>query len=443
MSAKRKKRIYVVRGVLWLIATLGLFIACIAVSHEVPILSIVFLWIGGISLLLLFFYFHVTKSMFNDYEKMEASYKQKQQEAEAIASGKWDFPAQQFYEECNRLGIESADLDTPYSKAKCKVIANELMSKASVPDRHMSLYNTDARLKAYFQQGMEQARKEKLRQEEEKARYKLASHPAELTEEQKEELSFLTGTKMKYGTSKREAMLRQIVERFNAKISDIRTAQENMQKLGVILAQSGYQQRTVDTAVAAGLANGIGGAGAAVYATADAMSRNARIEAENRRNREAVNQFAAGMYSNSFSLSSDIRTLEKQREPYEKALAELRTKVVIEGTDTQELFRSLRIEKPSVEKLESGALSVKASLKTSYRPDVPENVKTTVDGTLTGRVYAGDLYVGECILPLPLYGVECGNPDPTQAETLCGHFAANDKPYRVEFSPNKLWIMEL
>ena len=30
--------------------------------------------------------------MFNDYEKMEASYKQKQQEAEAIASGQWDFP---------------------------------------------------------------------------------------------------------------------------------------------------------------------------------------------------------------------------------------------------------------------------------------------------------------------------------------------------------------
>ena len=62
---------------------------------------------------------------------------------------------------------------------------------------------------------------------------------------------------------------------------------------------------------------------------------------------------------------------------------------------------------------------------------------------LTGKVYAGDLYVGECVLPLPLFGVECGNPAPTQAETICGRFAANDQPYRVEFSPNKLWVMEL
>jgi hypothetical protein len=199
----------------------------------------------------------------------------------------------------------------------------------------------------------------------------------------------------------------------------------------------------VDTATVAGLANGLGGAGAALYATADAMSQNAKIEAENRRNREAVNQFVAGMYSNSINLSSDIRTLEKQREPYRKALEALDTKVVIKGADTQELYKSLHIEKTTVEKLQTGALSIKTTLKTTYRPDVPENVKTTMDGTLTGKVYAGDLYVGDCILPLPLFGVECGNPNPTQAEALCDHYSANDQPYRVEFSPNKLWVMEL
>ena len=149
------------------------------------------------------------------------------------------------------------------------------------------------------------------------------------------------------------------------------------------------------------------------------------------------------MYSASFSLSSDVDALKKQLEPYEKALEDLRTKVVIDSADTETLFASLEIGKALVDKQKSGALAVKTTLKTNYCPQVPANVGCTVDGSLTGKIYAGDLFVGECVLPLPLYGVECGNPNPSMAEALCGRFAANDEPYRVEFSPNKLWVMEL
>lgn len=67
----------------------------------------------------------------------------------------------------------------------------------------------------------------------------------------------------------------------------------------------------------------------------------------------------------------------------------------------------------------------------------------TIDGTLNGKVYAGDLFLSEITLPLPVFGVECGLKEETTAETLCDSYAINGKPYRIEFEPINLWVMEL
>ena len=443
MSRKKKERIRILKGVIWIICSIPFIVLFFVFMSEIPFLAWISSVIGIISLGGAYIYLTSTKRSLDLEEELEAAAKKRQEKADAIAGGKWEFPALKFYKECAQLGISYESLDTSYSRAKCKVIANELMSKASIPEQHMSLYNTEAKLKEYFRLGEDLAAKEKTRQEEKAARYKESSHAAGLSSKQKAKLSFLNDLKEKYGTAKRDAMLRLIVDSFSKKIREIEEAQYNMQQLGVILAQSASQTKPLDTAVAAGLGNGIGGAGAALYAAADAMNRNAQTEAENRRNREAVNRMAAEMCGSSFELCSDISALKKQREPFIKARDDLKTKVVIPGPTTQELFDSLTIEKPIINKLKSGVLSVKVKLKTSFAPEVPANVKTTVDGTLTGKVYAGDLFVGECLLPLPMYGVECGNPDAAEAETLCDRFAANDQPYRVEFSPCKLWVMEL
>ncbi len=368
-------------------------------------------------------------------ERLEKSAKEK------YGEGRWPFPAQELYQKCEAAKI--TDLNSAYAKSKVRAFAEEIMRSKCVPEKYWPLYNTDEIIEAYYLEGKALEKKEKERKAQEKHAYMSTAHDAALTAQQSETMSFYASLTEETGIGKRQAMLSKIISTITSKIKSIKDAQKSMQQLGVIMAQSAARTKPVDTAVAAGLAYGLGGTGAALYATADAMSRNVQIEVENRRNREAVNRMAVDIYSNASSLGSDIGKLEKQRLPYQKAMDELRTKVVIDGADSQELFKSLTIGKTSVEKLENGALAVKTELKTNYLPDVPDGVKTTVDGTLTGKVYAGDLFVGECIIPLPLFGVECGNPDYVEAETICGRFAANDKPYRVTFSPNNLWVMEL
>ena len=173
------------------------------------------------------------------------------------------------------------------------------------------------------------------------------------------------------------------------------------------------------------------------------MQRNAAIEARNRQNREAVGRTAAEIVKDSASLYGDICSLERDVDALIKEKNELRTKVVLGGTDVMELYESLIITEICVEK--SGeALKVSAKMQSTYKPEgIPEQVRMTVDGTLTGRIMAGDLFVGTVCLPLPMYGVECGATTATVAETICDHYAKNDMPYTVTFTPNKLWVMEL
>ena len=126
-----------------------------------------------------------------------------------------------------------------------------------------------------------------------------------------------------------------------------------------------------------------------------------------------------------------------------EAKENLRTKVVLDGTSTEELYQSIKIES-SIRQGANGALIVSAALKTDYQPTgVPENVKICIDGTLHGQVYAGQVFVGAVTLPLPLFGVECGNNISGKTETLCPYYAINNQPYSVTWSPNRLWLMEV
>ena len=174
------------------------------------------------------------------------------------------------------------------------------------------------------------------------------------------------------------------------------------------------------------------------------MNRNAQIEAENRKNRETINQAATQMFRDSLPMGKKIEGLERRIDVLRKQREELKAKVVIETGKTDELFRHLTISNVQVKGQGPDALRISAELKTDYSPKgLPEGVRTVVDGTLTGKVYAGDLFVREIVLPLPVLGVECGAPYATTAETLCDYYSLNGKPYRVEFTPNDLWVMEL
>ena len=89
-------------------------------------------------------------------------------------------------------------------------------------------------------------------------------------------------------------------------------------------------------------------------------------------------------------------------------------------------------------------MNIEVNLSSIYVPEgIPEEVRTAIDGTLTGIITANGTTVGSVILPLPLYGVECSSSIATTAETICEWYIKSDSTYEVTFTPNKLWVMEI
>ena len=361
---------------------------------------------------------------------------------EKALRGEWSFPAEEFCEQCRSAGV--LNLDSEYYRAKAKAIAEQILSKTSVhfasfPKEAFPLYTSVEKMSEYFAIGKAAEEQEEKRQEEEK---KL-SWQATLTDEQKKEMDFHKELKEMTGTEKRKAMLSKIIIARRVRKSELEKAQEAMRTLGFAIASSAAEEKTTSWATVAGIADGLAGPVAGALAGAETMQRNAAVEARNQQNREAVGRTAVGIIKGSTSLYGDISSLESDIRSLSKEEDALRTKVVLGGTDVMELYDSLIITEICVKK--SGeALTVSAKMQSTYKPEgIPEHVRMTVDGTLTGRVMAGDLFVGTVCLPLPMYGVECGAPTATVAETICDHYAKNDKPYTVTFTPNNLWVMEL
>ncbi len=381
-------------------------------------------------------------------EKVEADKRARANFREKALSGKADFSEIDFYKLCREANISS--LDSKYSLAKAKAIAEQLLGKSELrltpyditpfPEDAIPLYTTTEKLNEFFDRG--KAAVEQIERKKEESDKK--PRKATLSDEQTSILALNLRLKDKTGREKRYTMLDEIIRKYTDKIIAIRRAQESIQKLGMIMASSVSQQKTAHWATVAGIADGLAGPVAGVLAGADAMSRNAQIEAKNRANREAVNHAAAELITGSYSLDKDVDSLQKECEVFKKAKEDLGAKVVFGDIDTEELFRSLRLSNAKITKTQNGVLNIEVNLSSIYVPEgIPEEVRTTIDGTLTGIITANGTTVGSVILPLPLYGVECSSSIATTAETICEWYIKSDSTYEVTFTPNKLWVMEI
>lgn len=400
-----------------------------------PLFGIILIIVGAVLLYLWHLGGKMQKKQEQFYENQRKVQEKKNQE---IAEGKWDFPSKDFYSQCRAAGIMT--LEAAYSQAKAKAIADAILKKNDIPEHYYPLYDSKEKISKYLTAGLIAAAKES----EEQERAKRVPQKAQISPEQEKLISFYSELAERKGKEKRNAMLDSIIASYSERIESVKKAQESMQKMAVMMASSAAQKKTTSWATAAGIANGIAGPVAGALAGAETMQRNAEIEAQNRRNREKVNKAAAGIMNGSFSLSSDISSLTKEREVFEQAKRDLEAKVALEDIPTRELFDSLSISNVKVTKEKNEALTISAAIMSNYAPkEIPSQVKMCIDGTLKGRVFAGNLFVGTVCLPLPLFGVECGTANATRAETMSENYAINDYPYRVVWEPNKLWLMEV
>ena len=102
-------------------------------------------------------------------------------------------------------------------------------------------------------------------------------------------------------------------------------------------------------------------------------------------------------------------------------------------------MKKLKIGRLTVEVSETGAFTVKVSVSLPFDPRIYDSVPAIVDGTVSADFYQSDKKVGSALLVLPCNGVD---RQAVEVEGICLEGVDASKPYRIEFSPYKLWAIE-
>ena len=376
-------------------------------------------------------------------EKNKAQQKKQKQFNEAMQQYRdatWRFPTKKFYEHCTKNGL--TELNNSYSLEKAKLLAITIMrsEKIPVPDEYHHLYITPEKLGEYFQMGKQETMNLVAIEKRKQEAWNRTPHKASPNESQKTLLSLAQKLRSLRGIEKRRMMLNSSLEKLDEEIRRKKEGQEALRQVGFLMASSATQQKKSDWAILGGIAEGIAGPGAGAAVAIGTMQKNADIEQWNRQNQAAINRVALDIASSANGLNATIREMETAKRLLSSELSALDQKVVLSDCKTVDLWNKLDIHTDNVVKTETNVLEIKISIKNGYTPNVPENVRITVDGVLSAKVYFKDTLVSTTIVPLPLYGVECKTT--ATLTSLCEDYMEPNGQYRVIYEPIALWAME-
>ena len=375
-----------------------------------------------------------------DYVKNIGKKKEQRERQKLIADGKFEFPVLEFYDACNSSNC--TDIESSFCLEKARLIADGLLEQNDVPPEYNYLYNSNEKIAEYMASGKKQKIEKEEEERKEQERIAKIPHAAKLNREEKETILVQNKVAELFGRDKRELMLQNAISVIEKKIKEINDAQNEALKIGAILSQSATREKTTDWAIAGGIASGIAGPAAGLAVAANTMQKNAEIEARNQQNQAAANKLASSVMSSLYASAGNTSSLSAQKNELVKELKKLPQKVVMRDTEQSKIIQSMKVVDYNIEETNSNALMISVQLKNDLIiKDVPADVCLTIDGSLKGEIYAGEMFVDAVTIPLPLFGVGCGQQEIAQA--LCAKYSKNGEPYTLKIQPNKLWVMEI
>lgn len=345
--------------------------------------------------------------------------------------GKWEFPCDEFYDSCIQKGVKEVDSSFYFQKAL--IIARNIIASKEVPIEYHEMYLTEKQIKLYFSIGKENA-------EIKRNEWISTPHQAKPNETQRRNIELAQKLASAYGLQKRKTMLSDSLESVNEEIKKKQEGEDALRQLSFILASSAKEEKPKDWAILGGIANGIAGAGAGIAVALDAMEENKRIEARNQRNREAVMNLSADIYSSSFEVSTSIGQLRTARDMLSNEIKKTDEKVVLDDVKGSVLYNALELCSVEIFKTKNNILEVELTLNNSFVPDVPEGVHIVIDGVLSADIFANNIKVGSVYIPLPLYGIECGKKETVVG--YCKYYMPEEQSYSFKINKYNLWAME-
>ncbi len=440
MSKKksRQKKGFSFGRLIALLITLGVLLLLFSIA--MPILAI-------IALLLFFLAACIIglKKYYKDAEKAKVEAEQKRQadleaaEAERqalilrVKNGQYAFPEKELYAKCRKAGITSTE--DSFSQKKIAALMLQHFQQINVPADCCGSYLAQAN--SIFERYYDAEQKQIARQKEED------KHPktGKLTDDDDEYLhNLMIRGQNCTGIEKRRKMLTVELERHKMRLEEARRKIDEGVSSSMAIRDSARIEKKADWAVAGGLASAVGGIGAGIAAAMNVQAKNAEIDARNARNIDTARRLADSVSSAYYGYYNIIDWETKEIAECKKELQEASAKVVMDEIPTQELYAALEI-KGSVNPHETDT-GFFISIKNSYVPDVPSNVKMVTDGTLKVRLLCDEgTLIDELIVPLPSLGIPCGSSESFKGATA-KYMHGEHKRFRMEFAPDKLWLIE-
>lgn len=387
----------------------------------------------------------------------QAEEKEKQEQArkEAICEkGEWLISSIDFYNRCCQSNVK--EINSDFTLQKAVTIAGLMFNDAGVPKQFYPTFLEEQKLKAFFNEGKQEAQRRAAIAEEmrRKAEEKRRTTPVagKLSEQEAAQVHFSASLIHLTGKDKRRKILEDELDSINSQIQPLRQEisrlldqHSNRYVNAAMVYAAAPQEKTHDWATAGGIAEGIAGPAAGLAVALDTMNENAKIEARNAQTKQVYTTAANNILQRDYfgegrNVGKKITSLENRAKPLQEALDALEEKVVLNGIDKSVLSKYLKVTYCNVEKRNSNILYVTVSLRNNYTADVPDGVTIVVDGTLSANIYCGDILVGSAIAAFPTFGIACG--DTVTVTALCNRYLEGNRKYRAEITFNKLWVME-
>lgn len=361
-----------------------------------------------------------------------------------LLNAEYPFPCHEYYKLCKTQGISAINDDFTYRKAV--TLAQSFMAK-DVPQKFWHIYTTKEQLENYFRLGSESNKIEMQRVAEQQRQARVEQEiqfntpqDVKLGEKESEWSKLNFNTYSLSPLEKRTFLYKEKIERTEREIKSIEAENDALFQLANAVAGSAHQEKTYDWALIGGIASGLGGTGAGIAAAADAMQKNAQIEAQNAANQAYANNLAYEIRKAAITAPrKSTDGLEKELQSLQMRLPKLSYKVYMDDMDTQTLFNNL-VCTPSVEKHDD-CLEVKITIENKNTYSAPKGVYMSLDGALDVVVYGDGIFIDRIPVVFEEDGLELGKTA-TIHNYLTKTLSGNDRKYTFNITPINLWLME-
>lgn len=355
-----------------------------------------------------------------------------------LQSGKWDFPAEKFYNACkNQAKLTS--VNNEYSIIKAKRIAEQFVEKELFDPSYYEQYFTAEKLAFYFEKGKSLSEATAQRNAQKKESEKHLVIKGKPTKEEKTFLDRTAALTSLSGVEKRKAMLSNLVQDYDVKINALKEGEEALKTLGVAFLEQ--QKKETSWAIMGGIADGIAGPAAGLAVAAETMVNNQKVQEYNASMRQAAMNIMSGVPQ----LSGDRYDLEKEREKLLRQITKTDDKIALSHPDAAAIWENIQIKDVTITRNSSKVLAatMTVSLKESLVLDVPDNVRMVIDGIVKGKISFENTYVGEVLFPLPIYGIPTKKGVEITLDGFCINSTKTPGEYTLKLNDKQnIWVME-